>query len=153
MILRLTARYTLVLCYILVAAGCSQTLSPLYADFPIDEKVADEEDFQALVESAVLDAGWTLKAPDAPNAVSTNESTVAHWGLYKVVVSLDVVPVNRSHVRVFVHPYRVYVWGSRSKMLYMSRRVRNHVVPDIREAFESSGILAVDVEMASDTSS
>jgi hypothetical protein len=124
----------------------------LYEDYQISDATAGHADVRGLIEDAVTSAGWTLDEPDAPNVVSTEEATVTHWGLYKVVVSLDVVPINNEHVRVFVHPYRVYIWGSRSKMPYMSRRIRNFVIPDLSETLADHGIVDVEVNLADDTS-
>jgi len=131
--------------------GCGHTLSPLYEDFRVDEGETSGNDIHALIEIAVIEAGWTLDEPDAPNVVSTSEATVTHWGLYKVVVSIDVAPINGSHVRVYVHPYRVYVWGSRSKLPYMSRRIRNFVLPDLTVTLADQGIFDLDVQLADDT--
>jgi len=142
------ATFTLVLLFL---GGCGHTLSPLYEDYRVDDDRTDGQDILALIEHAVTDAGWTLDEADAPNVVSTSEATVTHWGLYKVVVSIDVAPVNGTHVRVFVHPYRVYIWGSRSKMPYMSRRIRNFVIPELTETLSDQGILDADVRLADDT--
>lgn len=144
-------RYTVLIWLLLVASGCGHSLSPLYEDFRIRD-ASDTADLRPVMEKALTEAGWTLDDPDAPNIVSTSESTVAHWGLYKVVVSLDLAAINGSHVRVFVHPYRVYAWGSRSKMVYMSRRVRNHVFPELTQALAQQGIRSVEIDLADETS-
>lgn len=142
------ATFTLALLFL---GGCGHTLSPLYEDYRVDDVRTDGQDILALIEHAVTDAGWTLDEADAPNVVSTAEATVTHWGLYKVVVSIDVAPVNGTHVRVFVHPYRIYIWGSRSKMPYMSRRIRNFVIPELTETLSNQGILDADVRLSDDT--
>jgi hypothetical protein len=139
-------------CAIVVLAGCGHSLSPLYEDYRISTEAVGDADIHVLIEQAVIDAGWTIDEPDAPNVVSTAEATVTHWGLYKVVVSLDVVAINNEHVRVFVHPYRIYIWGSRSKMPYMSRRIRNFVIPDLSETLADRGIIDVEINLADDTS-
>ena len=141
------ASFTLALLFL---GGCGHTLSPLYEDYRVDDRT-NGQDILALIEHAVIDAGWTLDEPDAPNVISTAEATVTHWGLYKVVVSIDVAPINGTHVRVFVHPYRVYIWGSRSKIPYMSRRIRNFVIPELTETLSNQGILDADVRLADDT--
>ena len=75
--------------------------------------------------------------------VSTTEIEIVEWGLYDVRVSLDVAPINDKFVRVYVHPYRQYFYGSRSKMSYLNRRVRSYVFPDLAEAFQKQGILPI----------
>lgn len=137
--------------FIILLAGCAHTLSPLFEDYRIDRSQAPIDSIHTAIERAVVDAGWTLDDPPAPNVVSTDELSVAEWGLYKVVVSLDVVPIDGTYVRVYVHPYRVYLWGSRSKMPYMSRRVRNFVFPDLSETLAKNGIVGLDVSLAADT--
>lgn len=140
-------RIAILLVTSLSTIGCGHALSPLFKDYRIDDESTRGQDIGDLLERAVEDAGWEIDKPDAPNVVSTKEETVAHWGLYKLVVSLDVVPINGTHVRVFVHPYRVYVWGSRSKMFYMGRRVRNFVVPGLTDALTDVGVITLDVEV------
>ena len=76
---------------------------------------------------------------------------IAEWGLYDVRVSIDVIPINQKFVRVYVHPYRQYFYGSRSKMSYMNRRVREYVFPDLAEAFESRGIVPLGAPQGSES--
>lgn len=128
--------------------GCGRTLSSLYEDYRIENTPIPSDEIHKAIVEAVTDAGWKLDKSAAPNVISTEEVTVAQWGLYKIVVSLDLAPINGTHVRVFVHPYRVYLWGARSKMPYMSRRVRNYVLPDLSETLAQHGIVALDVNLA-----
>lgn len=146
--------------------GCSGSLSPLYADFRIDEarasadsdslanaKVDSLEDLsiQKRISDALIEVGWELDEAPSENAVSTSEVEIVDWGLYDVRVSLDVVPINQKFVRVFVHPYRQYFFGSRSKMSYMNRRVRSYVLPDLTNAFRARGIVPLGEPRVSST--
>ena len=148
-------------------AGCGGSLSPLYADFRIasDEEYAawadslaadslalftlpdslDYTGIQARIAEALLEIGWELDEAPSENAISTSEILIAEWGLYSVRVSLDVVPINQKYVRVYVHPYRQYFWGSRNKLSYMNRRVRSSVFPDLAQAFAARGIVGFGV--------
>jgi len=158
---------TIVLLFV-VGTGCGSTLSPLYADFRIDTPPAPatqvdssmaevavppdsattrppdstaHRSIQDRIASALVQAGWELDEAPSANALSTREVEIIDWGLYDVRVSLDVVPVNDKFVRVYVHPYRQYFWGSRSKMSYMNHRVRSYVFPDLADAFKVQGIV------------
>ena len=147
---------------LMAASGCGGSLSPLYADFRIEKapvSVAPDSSLEVAVTDtlshssdatiqeriaeALVEAGWELDEPPSDNAVSTSEVEIAEWGLYDVRVSLDVVPINQKFVRVYVHAYRQYFYGSRSKMSYLNRRVRRYVLPDLAEAFQSRGIIPV----------
>jgi len=110
----------------------------------VDVALADTSSHQSIqdrIAEALVAAGWELDEAPSENAVSTKEVEIAEWGLYDVRVSLDVVPINDKFVRVYVHPYRQYFYGSRSKMSYMNRRVREYVFPELSEAFLARGIV------------
>ena len=171
---------------VLLWAGCAGSLSPLYADFRIDEPPPDTssvsvpepglsdstraepdlamsdsttgipyaapgQTIQQRIADALVEAGWELDEAPSDNAVSTKEIEIVEWGLYDVRVSLDVVPINDTFVRVYVHPYRQYFYGSRSKMSYMNRRVREYVFPELAEAFGARGIVPVGAPSTADS--
>lgn len=146
------ARIFLVAVLLFAATGCGHTLTALYEDYRIEDAPEPSDDIHEAIKESVVEAGWTLDESPAPNVISTQEETVAQWGLYKVVVSVDVAPINGRHVRVFVHPYRVYFWGARSKMPYLSRRVRNYVLPDLTETLAKRDIIALDDNLAASAS-
>ena len=75
---------------------------------------------------------------------------IRNWLLYKVVVQVEAVPIGAQHVRLFVHPYRVYPSGSRSKIPFLKRSIRRRVVRDIDRVFESHGLVAVGTDMSRD---
>ena len=133
---------------LIAATGCGRTLSSLYEDYRIEDAPLSSIEVYEAIKESVVEAGWTLGESPAPNVISTEEATVSQWGLYKVVVSIDVAPISGKHVRVFFHPYRVYLWGARSKMPYLSRRVRNFVLPDLTTALAKHDIVALDVDLA-----
>jgi hypothetical protein len=151
--------YALVGLFLLASStGCGGSLSPLYADFRIEEPArpssiaepssalqdsASVAPIRQRIEEALLEAGWELDEAPSENAVSTKEVEIAEWGIYDVRVSLDVVPINQKFVRVYVHPYRQYFYGGRSKMGYMNRRVRSYVFPELAEAFAARDIVPV----------
>ena len=123
-----------VLILTLTVIGCSPTLYPLYRDY--------EHDYHgdvplSQIEEALIEAGWELLPSSLPNAVSTVNRQIRNWLLYKVVVQVEAVPIGAQPVRLFVHPYRVYPSGSRSKIPFLKRSIRRRVIHDIERVFES----------------
>ena len=105
----------LVLCSL---AACSPSLSPLYRDYTLTQEDSGPEDdlvAEPRIRDALQASGWDPAESAAPNAVSTEERTLRNWGLYRVVVELEVVPLGPEHVRVYFHPYRRYLFGGRGK--------------------------------------
>ena len=121
---------------VLLVAACAPSLSPLHRDYAVSEP-ARSSDTKRIVH-ALESAGWAVS--DTTLAVVTDERTLSEWGLYRVVASLEVVPLGPDHVRVFIHPYRRYFTGSRSKLPFLKRSVRQAVLPDLHAAFEAEGL-------------
>ena len=107
-------------------------------------------DVRVRLEQAFLDAGWLLVEGTAPNAVTTGFRTMRNWGLYKVVVQLEAVPVGDMHVRLFVHPYRQYITGSRSKIPFLKGRIRRSVIRDLDVSFSQNDLRAVGTDISRD---
>lgn len=121
----------------LILSGCAPSLSPLYRDY--DTGPSDSTSVDNRIIAALQDAGWDTVATDVPNAIATEERVLSDWGLYKVTASLEVTPLGRDHVRVFVHPYRRYVVGGKGKIPFLTRRVRTKFLPELNEAFKEHG--------------
>lgn len=102
------------------------------------------------LRDAFEETGWHTVPPPAPNAITTQERRIRSWGLYRVMVSIEAVPVGRDHVRLFVHPYRHYITGSRSKIAFLKGSIRRAVLRDLEEAFESRGLMAVGTGISRD---
>jgi hypothetical protein len=118
-------------------SACAPRLAPLYHDYQVttaDTPAADR------VKAALEEAGWQVRASDTPNVIATEERTLTHWGLYKIEASLEVATLGDEHVRVFIHPYRHYVTGGRSKIPFLRRRLRGLVLPDLTEALSKRGL-------------
>ncbi|MCY4158894.1 MAG: hypothetical protein OXE92_04125 [Bacteroidetes bacterium] len=133
--------------FILAAIGCSPALHPLYRDFKHNHSNSPP---LRQIELALMEAGWELTDSPSPNAVSTVEREIRNWFLYKVVVQVEVVPVGSQHVRLFVHPYRVYVTGFRSKIPFLKPGIRRRIVHDIDRAFESHNLIEIGTDMSRD---
>lgn len=123
---------------IFVASGCAPSLSPLYRDFAVP--ASDSLSVDTRIAHALADAGWEIADTSTPQAVTTKERTISHWGIYHVDVSLEIVPVGPDHVRVLFHPYRKFFTGNRSKIPYMAKRVQRRTMPQIARALEAQGL-------------
>lgn len=142
-----------ILSLLLLLTGCAPSVSPLYRDYAVrpTEGVASGPDAAATEEvydrlrSALTAAGWTEAAPVAPNVLSTEPREFGHWGLYAVLVSLDVVPMYERYVRVQFHPVRRYVTGGRSKIPYLGGGLRQAILPELNEALEARGFQSIEV--------
>ena len=127
--------------------ACAPSLSPLYRDFEIEP---EDQPLTERIEAALLDAGWQTTTPSAPNVIATQERTVRRWGLYTIRVSLEAVPVGERYVRLYLHPYRNYVTGNRSKIPYLKKGLRRALLNDLNESFETRGLVAVGTSLDRD---
>lgn len=135
------SRTFLLLAFVAVlGAGCSPSLSPLYRDYVVDPV---DTPVEARIDAALRAAGWMPQPGEAPNVIATQERTLNHWGLYRIVASLEVVPIGDDYVRLFVHPYRHYVTGARSKIPFLKRGLRGRVLKDLNKAFTEHGLKAL----------
>ncbi len=131
-------------------SACAPSLSPLYSDYEIQTDVEGQTIDQPLAEriaEALAEAGWQSAPSSAPNAIATEERRVRSWGLYNIVVSLEAVPVGESYVRLYLHPYRKYFTGNRSKIPYLKRGLRRALLKDLNETFERQGLVAVGTKL------
>lgn len=122
----------------LIVSACSPSLTPLYRDY--DAPAADSLSLEDRIVAALQEAGWDTVATTLPHAIATDERVLSDWGLYRVAASLEVSPLGRDHVRLFVHPYRKYIIGGKGKIQYLTRRVRSRFIPELNEAFEKHGL-------------
>lgn len=128
----------LVLALPILLAACSPSLSPLYSDYSVPKAVAPAT-VEADIAAALTEAGWTVDS-SATEVLATQPRGFGNWGLYRVVVSLEVASFGDGYVRVLVHPYRHYFTGNRSKIPFLSGSLRRAVLNDVTEALENRGL-------------
>ena len=121
-------------------SACAPSLSPLYRDYEIQ---TEDQPIAQRIEEALIEAGWQTTPSSAPNVIATQERKVRSWGLYTIVVSLEVVPVGESYVRLYLHPYRKYFTGNRSKIPFLKKGLQRALLKDLNETFESRGLVAI----------
>ena len=127
----------LLLAGLLLMTACAPSLLPLYGDYKVNSAEGPLND---TIRESLLEAGWQIADSDVASLFPTEERTFSRWGIYSVVVSLDVTPIGDDYVRVLVHPYRKFLTGGRSKIPYLSRRQRHKILIDLTESFESRGL-------------
>jgi hypothetical protein len=126
---------------IVSSTACAPSLAPLYRDFEIDQTIIRErDDVYPRIRSALEEEGWQTVEAAVPNAVATRERSVSNWGIYRVVASLEVVPFGDGYVRVFVHPYRTFITGGRSKIPFLTPTLRRRLISGLNESFENNGL-------------
>ena len=138
----------------LLVAGCAPSVSPLYRDYEIEPAAfassspgdsTDHAEVHARLRSALSEAGWVVTKPAAPHVLSTEAREFGSWGLYRVLVSLDAIPMGDRHVRVHFHPVRRYFTGARSKIPYLGSGLRSALLPDLVDAFEAHGFRPLEI--------
>jgi hypothetical protein len=130
----------------LLLSACAPSLSPLYRDYeilPEESAGPSDDDVYARILRAFEEAGWTPTEAVTENVIATEVRTLRQWGIYKTVAYLEAAPVSGKYVRLFIHPYRRFITGGRSKIPYLSRSLRGQILPDINEAFEKQGLKPV----------
>ncbi|RMF64991.1 MAG: hypothetical protein D6746_00965 [Bacteroidetes bacterium] len=122
-------------------AGCAPSLSPLYRDYEVVvPDTTRAADLSARIATALQQAGWELgESPTAP-LITTRPRTLNNWGIYRVEVALEVAPLHGNYVRVFIHPYRRFFTGGRSKIPYLRGSIERAILPDLTKAFEAQGL-------------
>lgn len=147
----MAARFLLLLgvTSLLALAGCAPSVSPLYRDYDLrPDTLAEDAPAEAVyarLRAALAEAGWNEAEPSAPNVLSTEQRAFGRWGLYEVLVSLDVVPMGDRYVRVQFHPVRHYITGARSKIPYLGSGLRQAILPPLQEAFEAHGLHPIGI--------
>ena len=135
---------------ILMLSACSPALHPLYRDYEVRPHALPVE---ARVEAAMEGAGWLRAQAPAPNVIATNERRIRNWGVYSVVVSLETVPLGDGYVRVLVHPYRKYIWRTRSKIPFLNATIRRKIMRDFDSAMAAQNLAAVGTGISRDRDS
>ncbi len=124
----------------LFASGCTPRLSPLYRDYRITDQGSNELGMHSRITLALEEAGWSVIDGVTSNIVATESRKFRSYGIYSMEVALEVSPIGKEHVRVFIHPYRHYFTGSRGKMPYLKRGLAKSVMNTLEEPFAAQGL-------------
>lgn len=126
-------------------SGCSPQLVPLYYDY----RAPDTANTLRMVRHALQSEGWDFVRSDAFH-LETAPRVLQHWGLYQVVVRLEAVPVDAHFVRLYIHPYRHYITGRRSKIPYLPAGLRATLLPRLHAALRAQGLEPVGTAIERD---
>lgn len=136
---------------VLFVSGCSPRISPLYRDYEVTAEYASADaEVLVRIEEGLQEAGWSLADPITDNIVATDERSFRSWGLYSVRVSLEVAPIGGDYVRLMIHPYREYAWGTKSKIPYLRRSLARSVLSDLHDTFEERGLAFIGTRESRD---
>ncbi|HET6567478.1 MAG TPA: hypothetical protein VFG50_05895 [Rhodothermales bacterium] len=124
-------------------SACTPRLSPLYRDYAVPDSLAPRQEVMPLIRTALADAGWDVQPSPLENAVRTKPRTLSKWGLYRVTIYVEAVPIGGNYVRVFFNPYREYITGGRTEIPYLKKSLQAAVLPALNEAMEERGLEAV----------
>lgn len=124
----------LLLVCVLLLAGCAPRFAPLYRDFE-----APRDSTQARLARALTASGWTLGNASPAGTLSTAPRSGSEFGLYRMGLSLDALPLGEQHVRLLFHPVRRYAWGSRSVISYLPRGLRRRYEGELVRALKAEG--------------
>lgn len=131
------------LCVAATLAACTPRLSPLYRDYTVPDTLARSEHVIEKLQSALESADWAIAPDEIDNLVRTEPRTLSNWGLYRVTVYVEAVPIGSDYVRLYFHPYREYVTGGRSKIPFFKDRTQHQLLPDLTKALEAQGLRRV----------
>lgn len=127
----------------LVLGACTPPSAPLFHDFRQPGPEVAGDSLLAVVALALEDAGWTVSAIES-GVVRTQEQTVRQWGIYRIVVSLEAMPIGERHVRVFIHPFRRFVTGGQSKLFALDAGLRASLLPPLDREFAGRGFTPIE---------
>jgi hypothetical protein len=134
----------------LFLAACSPSLAPLYRDYEVEPTGLPESTLYENIETALQESDWELAPASAPNVVATESRQINNWGLYRVIVSLEIIPVGGDYVRVYIHPYRKFFTGSRSKIPFLRANLRRSVLTELNTAMEAQGLHVIGTAIQRD---
>ena len=117
--------------------------TPPYRDFR-PAALMDRPAAAALLREAALEAGWALAASPDSAVVSTQPRPVNQGVLSTTTAALDLVPLGRGFVRVFVRAERRSFWGSRGKVYGLDAALRRDVLGPISRALEARGLTPLE---------
>lgn len=129
----------------LALAGCAPRLAPLYRDYRAPDSLA-----LTRAERALDAAGWALAPTPPESTLATSVRAGSAFGLYRMHLSLEVVPLDNGLVRVLFDPVRRYVWGDRTHVPYLPGGLVRAFVPALDRALKAEGFVATRTGPAKD---
>ena len=141
----------LMLAVLVVASGCTPSISPLYRDYEVtDAPSLPDREVLARIDRGLQRAGWTVVEGATDNMVATEMRTMRRWFFYDVRVQMEAVPMGGDYVRLLIHPYRELFNGRRRQIPYLRGSLARAVLRDLKPAFEAEGLIYVGTAQSRD---
>ncbi|HYE59477.1 MAG TPA: hypothetical protein VD948_13275 [Rhodothermales bacterium] len=118
----------------LALAGCAPRLAPLYRDYRAPDSLA-----VARAERALVAAGWTLRTDAPAGTLATEIRGGSEFGLYRTLLSVEVLPLGGGLVRILFDPVRRFPWGDRTHIPYLPGGLSRAFVPSLDRALRAEG--------------
>lgn len=124
----------LLLASLLGLAGCAPRLAPLYRDYRVPAEGASPR-----LARALAGAGWALDSTAVPGVLLTRPRDGASFGLYRMRLSVEAVPLGADHVRLLFQPVRAFTARRRTHVPYLPGGLQRTFVPDLDRALKAEG--------------
>ncbi len=118
----------------LLIAGCAPRLAPLYRDYRAPDTLA-----LGAAQRALATAGWALAPSPPAGTLATDLRTGSDFGLYRMHLRVEVLPLDSGLVRVLFDPVRRFAWGERSHMPYLPGGLSRTYVAPLEQALKAQG--------------
>ena len=126
-----------------LSLGACVPITPNYRDYTSNMTANDA---MMKAQDVLKTQQWTIKPSPIAPMIATEEREIRNFGVYKIIVSLELVQLNRENIRLFVHAYRKYkLSGTKAKIPYLERHVRQDVVKPLTDALKRQDISVVSV--------
>ena len=127
-------RAVLLLGLLFALGGCAPRLAPLYRDYR-----APTASSTPRLARALTGAGWALDSTAVPGVLLTRPRDGAAFGLYRMRLSVEAVPLGPDHVRLLFRPVRAFTATRRTHVPYLPGGLRRTFVPDLDRALKAEG--------------
>lgn len=133
---------------VVACAACSPgRLAPPYLDvrgLAVQSEKERHEGIERLRE-AVIASGWHVVSADSASVIRTAARDVS-GGVTRAEASIELIPLSRGFVRVYVHASRWNLLGVRSKVYHLSTGLRREILGDLEAELVESGFTTIDPE-------
>lgn len=136
----------LIVWVVVTCAACGPgRLAPPFLDargLPVQPEEDRREGIERLRE-AVIASGWRVTSSDSASVIRTEARNVP-GGMTRTEASLELIPLSRGFVRVYVHASRWNLLGVRSKVYHLSSGLRREILGTLETELAARGFATVE---------